>query len=79
MPEQDNRLIHFFNTQTSEELAALDIRDEVAYNAGDEYCETLANFIARRSRLSFLDTDATGRALLFIIEILTIEHGWDKA
>jgi len=51
----------------------------VAYNAGDEYCETLANFIARRSRLSFLDTDATGRALLFIIEILTIEHGWDKA
>ena len=27
MPEQANRLIHFLNTQTSEELATLDIRD----------------------------------------------------
>ena len=27
MPEQANRLIHFLNTKTSEELAALDIRD----------------------------------------------------
>ena len=27
MPEQANRLIHFLNTKTSEELEALDIRD----------------------------------------------------
>lgn len=29
MPEQANRLIHFLNTKTSEELAALDIRDRI--------------------------------------------------
>jgi len=30
MPGQANRLIHFLNTKTSEELAALDIRDRIA-------------------------------------------------
>ena len=30
MPEQANRLIQFLNTKTSEELAALDIRDRTA-------------------------------------------------
>ena len=52
---------------------------DVAYYARNEYCEIAVDFIARRSRLAFLDTDATRRALLCVIEILATEHGWDKA
>ncbi|KAM5555940.1 glycerol-3-phosphate dehydrogenase SDP6, mitochondrial [Rosa sericea] len=52
---------------------------EVAYCARNEYCESAIDFIARRSRLAFLDTDAAGRALPRIIEILATEHKWDKS
>ncbi|GMY09271.1 glycerol-3-phosphate dehydrogenase SDP6, mitochondrial [Fagus crenata] len=52
---------------------------EVAYCARNEYCESAVDFIARRSRLAFLDTDAAGRALPRIIEILATEHNWDKS
>lgn len=52
---------------------------EVAYCARNEYCESAVDFIARRSRLAFLDTDAAGRALPRIIEILAAEHSWDKS
>lgn len=37
------------------------------------------DFIARRSRLAFLDTDATGRALSRVVQILAGEHKWDRA
>lgn len=52
---------------------------EVAYCARHEYCESAVDFIARRSRLAFLDTDAAGRALPRIVEILATEHKWDKS
>ncbi|KAJ7970492.1 Glycerol-3-phosphate dehydrogenase [Quillaja saponaria] len=52
---------------------------EVAYCARHEYCESAVDFIARRSRLAFLDTDAAGRALPRVIEILATEHKWDKS
>lgn len=52
---------------------------EVAYCARHEYCESAVDFIARRSRLAFLDTDAAGRALPRVIEILAAEHSWDRA
>ncbi|KAH9325362.1 hypothetical protein KI387_005540 [Taxus chinensis] len=52
---------------------------EVAYCARNEYCETAVDFIARRSRLAFLDTDAARKALPRVIEVLAAEHGWDKA
>ncbi|OAY70638.1 Glycerol-3-phosphate dehydrogenase SDP6, mitochondrial [Ananas comosus] len=52
---------------------------EVAYCARNEYCESAVDFIARRSRLAFLDTDAAGRALPRVIQILAAEHKWDKA
>jgi glycerol-3-phosphate dehydrogenase len=52
---------------------------EVAYCARNEYCESAVDFIARRSRLAFLDTDAALRALPRIIEILATEHKWDKS
>lgn len=51
---------------------------EVAYCARNEYCESAVDFIARRSRLAFLDTDAAGRALPRVIQILADEHRWDK-
>ncbi|KAK9168631.1 hypothetical protein Syun_000771 [Stephania yunnanensis] len=56
-----------------------DLEAEVAYCARNEYCESAVDFIARRSRLAFLDTDAAGRALPRIVQILTAEHNWDKS
>ncbi|KAI5071319.1 hypothetical protein GOP47_0013570 [Adiantum capillus-veneris] len=52
---------------------------EVAYCARNEYCETAVDFIARRSRLAFLDTNAAGRSLGRVIEILAAEHRWDRS
>ncbi|CAI9091155.1 OLC1v1026102C2 [Oldenlandia corymbosa var. corymbosa] len=52
---------------------------EVAYCARQEYCESAVDFIARRCRLAFLDTDAANRALPRVIEILAAEHKWDKS
>ncbi|XP_057979191.1 glycerol-3-phosphate dehydrogenase SDP6, mitochondrial isoform X2 [Malania oleifera] len=52
---------------------------EVAYCARQEYCESAIDFVARRCRLAFLDTDAAARALPRIIEILAAEHNWDKS
>lgn len=36
---------------------------EVVYAAQNEYCETIEDFIARRTRLAFLDVNATKEAL----------------
>lgn len=52
---------------------------EVAYCARYEYCESATDFIARRCRLAFLDTDAASRALPRVVEILAAEHNWDKS
>ncbi|MCO5604227.1 hypothetical protein L7F22_058390 [Adiantum nelumboides] len=52
---------------------------EVAYCARNEYCETAVDFIARRSRLAFLDTKAAAKAIPRVVEILACEHKWDKA
>ncbi|KAI5062327.1 hypothetical protein GOP47_0022866 [Adiantum capillus-veneris] len=52
---------------------------EVAYCARNEYCETAVDFIARRSRLAFLDTKAAAKAVPRVVEILASEHKWDKA
>lgn len=52
---------------------------EVAYCARNEYCESAVDFIARRSRLAFLDTNAAGHALPRVIQILAAEHNWDRS
>lgn len=52
---------------------------EVAYCARNEYCETAVDFIARRSRLAFLDTKAAGKAVPRVVEILASEHKWDRS
>ena len=51
---------------------------EVAYCARYEYCESVVDFIARRSRLAFLDTNAAQKAVPRVIEILASEHKWSK-
>lgn len=51
----------------------------MAYCARNEYCESAVDFIARRSRLAFLDTDAANYALPRVIELLAAEHNWDKS
>ena len=51
---------------------------EVAYCARYEYCESVVDFIARRSRLAFLDTNAARKAVPRVIEILASEHKWNK-
>lgn len=52
---------------------------EVTYCARNEYCETAVDFIARRTRLAFLDVQAATQAVPRVIEILADEHKWDKA
>ncbi|KAL8145842.1 glycerol-3-phosphate dehydrogenase SDP6, mitochondrial isoform X2 [Apium graveolens] len=51
---------------------------EVAYCAREEYCESAVDFLARRCRLAFLDTDAAFKALPRVVQILATEHKWDK-
>lgn len=55
-----------------------DLEAEVVYCARHEYCASAVDFIARRSRLAFLDTTAAARALPRIVELLGHELGWDK-
>lgn len=52
---------------------------EVSYCARNEYCETAVDFIARRSRLAFLDTNAANKALPRVVEILAAERRWDRS
>lgn len=51
---------------------------EVAYCARHEYCESVIDFIARRSRLAFLDTDAATKAIPRVAELLAMELHWDR-
>jgi len=51
---------------------------EVRYACRSEYAATAADFVARRTRLSFLNVEATVQALPRIIEIMSAELGWDQ-
>lgn len=50
MPEQANRLVHFLNTHTSEELVALDIRDRTSTILTVKKVLTMRNFIQNLER-----------------------------
>nr|AOR81602.1 glycerol-3-phosphate dehydrogenase [Phaffia rhodozyma] len=54
------------------------IEAEVRYACRFEYAQHAADFIGRRSRLSFLNTDATISALPRILEIMASELGWNQ-
>ncbi|KAL3143712.1 hypothetical protein ABBQ32_003553 [Trebouxia sp. C0010 RCD-2024] len=49
---------------------------EVVYAVHHEYCETPEDFIARRSRLAFLDHRACEEALPRVVELMGEEKGW---
>lgn len=53
-----------------------EIEAEVAYAARHEMCETAVDFIARRTRLAFIDVAATEQALPRVLEIMAKEKGW---
>ncbi|UZJ52343.1 hypothetical protein CBS101457_001663 [Exobasidium rhododendri] len=51
---------------------------EVRYACRSEYAATVADFVARRSRMSFLNVEATVQALPKIIDLMASELGWDQ-
>jgi len=52
------------------------IAAEVVYAARHEYCQTTCDFIARRTRLAFLDVEAAEAALPAVTALLAEELGW---
>lgn len=56
-----------------------DIEAEVRYAVRNEYAETAVDFIARRSRLAFLNTQASLDALPRVVDIMAEELGWNTA
>ena len=51
---------------------------EVVYAARHEFCQTACDFIARRTRLAFLDVAAAEAALPRVTELLGKELGWSR-
>ncbi|EFN54037.1 hypothetical protein CHLNCDRAFT_136099 [Chlorella variabilis] len=51
---------------------------EVVYAVHSEYCETPEDFIARRTRLAFLDKLACEQALPKVVELMAGEKGWSR-
>lgn len=51
---------------------------EVVYTARHEYCESAQDFLARRTRLAFLDIEAAREALPRVVELLAAEKGWGR-
>ena len=52
------------------------IEAEVAYAAKYEYCTGVEDFLARRTRLAFLDARAAEQALPRVVEIMAKELKW---
>lgn len=54
------------------------IEAEVIYCVQNEYCETAADFLARRSRLVFLDGKAALAALPHVVDLMGEQLQWNK-
>lgn len=54
------------------------IEAEVVYCVRNEYCETPEDFVARRTRLAFLDKPACLEALPRVVELMAGEKGWGR-
>lgn len=52
------------------------IEAEVVYTVRNEYCETAEDFVARRTRLAFLDRPACLEALPRVVVLMGAERGW---
>lgn len=55
------------------------IEAEIPYAIHKEYARTLIDFIARRTRLSFLDARACNESIQRIADIMAKELGWNNA
>ena len=55
------------------------IEAEVRYATRVEYAAKVSDFIARRSRMSFLNTEATIEALPRVIDIMGEELNWNES
>lgn len=55
------------------------IEAEILYCIENEYCLTAMDFLARRTRLVFLDSKAASAALKHIVNVMAKELKWDKA
>jgi glycerol-3-phosphate dehydrogenase len=55
------------------------INEEVRYAARNEYAETATDFLARRTRLSFLDAEAALAALPKVVDLMGEELLWTEA
>lgn len=44
-----------------------------------EYCETVEDFLERRTRLAFLDASAALAAIPRVTEIMAAQLGWSRA
>ena len=53
-----------------------EIEAEVVYAATHEFCETAEDFLARRTRLAFVDVAAAEQALPRVVELLAQAKGW---
>jgi len=53
-----------------------EIEAEVVYAATHEFCETAEDFLARRTRLAFVDVAAAEQALPRVVELLASAKGW---
>lgn len=56
-----------------------DIEAEVRYSVRHEYAQTAVDFLARRSRLAFLNAQAALDALPRVVDIMAGELGWGRA
>eukprot|EP01026_Neomeris_dumetosa_P079216 TRINITY_DN8623_c0_g1_i2.p1 TRINITY_DN8623_c0_g1~~TRINITY_DN8623_c0_g1_i2.p1 ORF type:complete len:486 (-),score=65.90 TRINITY_DN8623_c0_g1_i2:557-2014(-) len=54
------------------------IEAEVVYAVREEMCQTAQDFLARRSRLAFLDVNAAEIALPRVVELMSQELRWNK-
>ncbi|CAE6412332.1 hypothetical protein ACGC1H_005480 [Rhizoctonia solani] len=55
------------------------IEAEIRYAVKNEYAQTATDFLARRSRLAFLNAQAALEALPRVVSIMGDELGWDTA
>ena len=55
------------------------IEAEIVYCIEHEYCATAMDFLARRSRLVFLDTKGALAALPHVVDVMAKELAWGKA
>ncbi|CUA72530.1 glycerol-3-phosphate dehydrogenase [Rhizoctonia solani] len=55
------------------------IEAEIRYAVRNEYAQTATDFLARRSRLAFLNAQAALEALPRVVSIMGDELGWDTA